>query len=145
MTPYVHNTVRNTTRVPNSYEHEWLKASERCVAQHYWKTRVCVSTLDRVCVNSGSCVFVCQLWIVCVSILDCVCVDSGSCDDPHLLCTASSSALTLIVQYVSGWPEPYIYRINAVLLAGKSRNIRSYTAYTYNSGQPDTYAILTSM
>jgi hypothetical protein len=29
------------------------------------------------------------------------------------------------------WPEPYIYGIYTVFLAGKPSNIRSYTAYIY--------------
>ena len=36
---------------------------------------------------------------------------------------------------VQGWPEPYVYGVNTVFLAGKSSNIRSYTVYIYGSGQ----------
>jgi hypothetical protein len=48
---------------------------------------------------------------------------------------------TLSVSHVPGWPEPYIhtYHIHGVL-AGKSANKRSYTVYTYGSGQP--YSII---
>jgi hypothetical protein len=35
-----------------------------------------------------------------------------------------------------GWPEPYIYGVYTVFLAGKSQNIRSYTVHIYNPGQP---------
>jgi len=35
-----------------------------------------------------------------------------------------------------GWPKPYLYGVYTVILAGKSRNIRSYTVYIYGSGRP---------
>ena len=38
--------------------------------------------------------------------------------------------------YALGWPEPYIYGVYTVFLAGVSLNIRLYTAYIYGSGQP---------
>jgi len=39
-------------------------------------------------------------------------------------------------------PEPYIYGVYTVLLAGKSPNIRSYTVCIYSSGQPCTFCKL---
>ena len=47
--------------------------------------------------------------------------------------------ILLIVINIQGWPEPYIYGVYTVFLAGKSPNIRSYTVYTYGSGQPYKY------
>ena len=52
--------------------------------------------------------------------------------------------------YVWGWPEPYMYGVYTVFLAGKSPNIQSYTVYIYGSGQlyiwwialSETYALL---
>jgi hypothetical protein len=41
--------------------------------------------------------------------------------------------------HLQGWPEPYIYGVYTVVLAGKSPNIRSYTVYIYGSGQPYTF------
>ena len=35
-----------------------------------------------------------------------------------------------------GWPEPYLYGVYTVILAGKSPKIRSYMVYIYGSGQP---------
>ena len=37
----------------------------------------------------------------------------------------------------TGLPEPYIYGADTVFLAGKSLNIRSYTAYIYGSANPN--------
>jgi len=41
------------------------------------------------------------------------------------------------LQCVLGWPEPFIYRVYTVFLAGKSPNIQSHTMrlrYIYGSG-----------
>ena len=42
--------------------------------------------------------------------------------------------------HLQGWPEPYIYGVYTVFLAGESPNIRSYTVYIYGFGQPYTFA-----
>jgi hypothetical protein len=44
--------------------------------------------------------------------------------------------ITKSTVYIKGWPEPYIYGVYTVFLAGKSPNIRSYTVYIYGFGQP---------
>ena len=41
---------------------------------------------------------------------------------------------------MQGWPEPHIYSVHTVFLAGKSPNIRSYTVHIHGSGQPSVYA-----
>ena len=41
------------------------------------------------------------------------------------------------------WPEPYIYGVCTVFLAGKPTNIRSYMVYIYGSGQPYTFTVHT--
>jgi hypothetical protein len=53
----------------------------------------------------------------------------------------ASAYLCVIGQdpHIQGWPEPYIYGVYTVFLAGKSPNIRSYTVYTYSYGQPYSY------
>jgi len=38
--------------------------------------------------------------------------------------------------YLYAWPGPYIYSVYTVFLAGKLRDIRSYTVYINGSGQP---------
>ena len=43
---------------------------------------------------------------------------------------------TPFILNVQGWPEPYIYGVYTVYLAGKSPYIRSYTVYIYGSSQP---------
>jgi hypothetical protein len=46
-------------------------------------------------------------------------------------------ATAFAAQYhMQGWPEPYMYGVYTVFLAGKSPNIRSYTVQIYVSGQP---------
>ena len=54
-----------------------------------------------------------------------------------VLCNAFSACK------LQGWPEPYIYGVHTVFLAGKSPYIRSYTVYIYGSGQP--YKLLLSL
>jgi len=60
----------------------------------------------------------------------------------HMLQASSTHASSLVVRqalgglYVWGWPEPYIYGVYTVYLAGNSPYIRSYTVYIYGSGQP---------
>ena len=40
-----------------------------------------------------------------------------------------------------GWPQPYMYGVYTVFLAGKSPSIRSYTMHTHGSGQPYIYML----
>jgi len=49
-------------------------------------------------------------------------------------CDLRERGLCAVMTRVS--PEPYIYGVYTVILAGKSPNIRSYTVYIYGSGQP---------
>jgi len=43
--------------------------------------------------------------------------------------------------HLQGWPEPYIYGVYTVFLAGESPNVRSYMVNIYGFGQPHTYTI----
>jgi len=47
------------------------------------------------------------------------------------------------IYYIQGWPEPHIYGVHTVFLAGESPNIRSHTVYICGSGQPYTQRIRT--
>jgi len=45
----------------------------------------------------------------------------------------------MIYAHTQGCPEPYIYGVYTVFLAGESSNILLNTVYKYGSGQPYTY------
>jgi len=53
--------------------------------------------------------------------------------------SAKITAYTLLC--TSGWPEPYMYGVCTVSMAGASTNLRSFTVYIYGSGQPHPFGI----
>jgi len=75
----------------------------------------------------------CACACVCVCVL-CVCVCVCVCFYTHAATTMQYLCLRFIEIFVG--PEPYVYCVYAVCLAGKSPNIRSYTVHIYGSGQP---------
>jgi hypothetical protein len=46
-----------------------------------------------------------------------------------------------IYTYIRFWPTLPIYGVHAVILAGKSPNIRPYTAHIYDYGHPYLYTV----
>ena len=45
------------------------------------------------------------------------------------------------IAHMQGWPEPHIYGSYTEFMAGKSPNIRPYTAHIYDYGHPYLYTV----
>jgi hypothetical protein len=54
---------------------------------------------------------------------------------------ASAYSKSRISTHKQGWPEPYIYGVYTVFLAGKSPNIRSCTVHIYSFGQSYMFTV----
>jgi len=65
--------------------------------------------------------------------------NSSTTDTDHV--PLRQPPITSLTAKVQGWPEPYIYGVYTVYLAGKSPNIRCIYTYIYGSGQPYIYTV----
>jgi hypothetical protein len=92
------------------------------------------------------CICVCMLAQVCFYVPDAAWNTGAVCGMPHNTDASEASLSTPLAGngayvHLLGWPEPYIYGVYTVFLAGVLSNIRLYTAYIYGSGQPYTFTI----